>query len=398
MMKNIQGRTGEPGAIYKGDLIMQGFPVLHLAAALATALQSGPLAAQWVAYTDDVHDGSPALIEQLDERSGLSSVPAIYTDCTGTPANTVYSVGFTSGLAYLGSTLHGLEWGSDGIYLYTMSASFCATGSRVGSQPVGFANLESLAYCSSDGQFYSADFDFAAHSGRLIRIDPLSGLGSVIGALGTSDLRITGMACSNNGQLYAVTAGHGGRSPELLTLDRVSGNASIIAATGTEALQSLAFVGEQLVAGGTALYTLNLQTGATSRLAAVAHGSAWAMAASAGTTTPITPITPPPTSTCTAGITALPAPPVMTLSISGQQAGVTWPAVSGASGYRLFYAPYSNPVTALTLEHIQSIDLGALTAISGSLARGTQLYLAAQSYNCSGSSSYSNISVVMIEP
>lgn len=354
---------------------------------LSACMFCGSLWAQLAIYKDDVNDPNVAVIEQIDTATGQGTVPTIYATCTGTPANTVFGVGFTSGYAYIGSTLYGLEWGSNGIYLYTLAGSFCATGTRIGTQPVGFSNLESLAYCSSSGRLYSTEFDFSSHSGRLVQIDPATGQGIVVGGLGISDLRVTGLACTSAGQLYGVTSGYGTRSPELVTLDRGSGSASIVGRTGTEALESLALKGAQLYAAGRALYALDSQTAAATLVAPVSTGTAWAMAASDG-----------PGSPCTAGVTAVPAAPVMNLVVEGQQATATWPAVAAAQSYRLFFAPYSNPISSVTLDNIQSRDLGAQTSVGGTLEFGTKLYVAIQAYNCSGGSGYSNIGVVTIEP
>lgn len=170
-----------------------------------------------------------AVIHNINADDATVSVPSGYEGCNFDPPNVVFGANFTSGLAYRNGNLYGLEWdGGSGpdIYLYSLSAGPCASGDRIGV-PVGFANLESLAYCPSDGYFYSVDFDFSSpHQGQLIRIDPDTGAGSSVGTHMSPDVRITGLFCSTQGQLWAVSSGFGGasgRNGELLMVNRDTG-------------------------------------------------------------------------------------------------------------------------------------------------------------------------------
>lgn len=239
-----------------------------------------PVAAQTQGYVADFI--LPATLVNIDTASG--SVPPEYAGCASSPPNAVFGVAFTAGLAYgddVADTLYGLEWnggaGPD-IYLYTMAASGCATGSRVGSDPVGFPDLESLAFCP-DGALYTQTFDFGTHLGRLIRIDPLTGLGTAIGASMPFDVRILGMACDDAGTLWAVTAGHGSLATELYTVNPNTGVATLVGATGTgpTTLESLALEGTTLAAAGTSLYHLDPNTGVAT-LEGGSYDTVWAMA------------------------------------------------------------------------------------------------------------------------
>jgi hypothetical protein len=84
---------------------------------------------------------------------------------------------------------------------------------------------------------------------------------------------------------------------------------------------------------------------------------------------------------------AVPDAPKVTVSVSGTTVTVSWTQVSGAAGYRLYYAacPYTGPET------IMSADMGGQIRISVGLWQGASFYLAATAYNSAGSSGYSNI-------
>jgi len=60
------------------------------------------------------------------------------------------------------------------------------------------------------------------------------------------------------------------------------------------------------------------------------------------------------------------------LTTTGINVSISWTAVPGATGYKLFYAPY--PYTGP--ETIESIDMGAQTNLSGDLREGAAFYVA----------------------
>ncbi len=82
-----------------------------------------------------------------------------------------------------------------------------------------------------------------------------------------------------------------------------------------------------------------------------------------------------------------PAAPTLTVTTAGTNVTISWNAVSGATGYTLFYAPspYTGPET------IGSVDMGTQTGISVNLWEGAAFYVAVQAHNSAGSSDYSNI-------
>ncbi len=89
----------------------------------------------------------------------------------------------------------------------------------------------------------------------------------------------------------------------------------------------------------------------------------------------------------------IPIPPQITLTTSGADLTLSWPAVTGAAGYTLVYAPapYVGPGS------IGQFDLGSATSFHMTLWDGAAYYLAVKAYNSSGSSDLSNIGLVEIK-
>jgi hypothetical protein len=258
-------------------------------------LGSAIVTAEVKGFDDDVDDGGAvfATLVNVDSCSGQASAPPEFASCTFNPPNTVFAVGFTSGYAFVDNTLYGLNWLDSDIFLHTLTNVFCASGTTVGAQPVSsasetFRNLQSLAYCPN-GMLYSVDFDFAAHTGRLIEIDPTTGLGEVIGAPMGFDVRVVGMSCDSlTGTLWAVTSGFGVTrpNPELFTIDPDTGVESLVGPTGLSAndVESLTLDGldgdsfTRLIAAGAQAYELHPETGAASLLGGNYYGELWALA------------------------------------------------------------------------------------------------------------------------
>lgn len=235
----------------------------------------------------DAPPGGEATLSDVDLFSGAVRVPLEYAACSE-PTGALHALRGVSnvvGLAFRRSRLFGLERPAGAeAWLFELAPSLCAEGTRVGSAPVGFAGLDSLAACP-DGALYSVDWDAAAQRGRLLRIDTATGLGALVGAhLLEPDRRVVGLACApDGGLLYALTAGSGARAPELLALDPATGIETLIGPTGTPAgaLQALELdrssATPRLLAAGTALYALDPATGAATSLGG-SFGAALALA------------------------------------------------------------------------------------------------------------------------
>ena len=77
--------------------------------------------------------------------------------------------------------------------------------------------------------------------------------------------------------------------------------------------------------------------------------------------------------------------PILALSTSGTHVSASWTASVGATGYRLFYAPYPNA------EYTSVIDMGSKTGFSIDLFEGAAFYVFVQAYNSQGSSGDSHM-------
>ncbi len=88
-----------------------------------------------------------------------------------------------------------------------------------------------------------------------------------------------------------------------------------------------------------------------------------------------------------------PTAPVLTVATSSTGVTLSWNAVCGATGYRIFYAPY--PYTGP--ETIGNVDMGTQTGISVTLWNGAAFYVAVQAYSSAGNSGYSNIEYFSID-
>ncbi len=228
----------------------------------------GHLIAQLKGYDDDVFDGSPAVISHIDASTGLGSVPEEYNNCNSNPPNVLFSVNFTSGLAYVGDTLYGLEWeGGSGprIFLYRFKKTgICAEGERVGLLPVGITNLESLAYCPTTGDLYSTTFAFGTHLGGLVRIDRATGVGELVGGPMAVDVRIVGLTYDPfTDSLLGISSAFATRGVELLRINQHTGQETLIGPIGVapNTFESLEIDNSGaepiLLAAGTQMYQLD---------------------------------------------------------------------------------------------------------------------------------------------
>ena len=82
--------------------------------------------------------------------------------------------------------------------------------------------------------------------------------------------------------------------------------------------------------------------------------------------------------------TALDAP-VLRLSTAGYRVMLDWPAVAGAVGYTLYYAPFPDA------ESVGSVDLGDELRVSATLPQGAAFYVAVQAHDLQTGGPLSNI-------
>ncbi len=83
--------------------------------------------------------------------------------------------------------------------------------------------------------------------------------------------------------------------------------------------------------------------------------------------------------------------PVLGVEVSGTQVTISWTAVTGATSYRLYYAPYPDQAP------IAFVDMGALLSISGELPSGSAFFVAIEAYDENGAlPDISNVEVFSI--
>lgn len=95
--------------------------------------------------------------------------------------------------------------------------------------------------------------------------------------------------------------------------------------------------------------------------------------------------------------TPKPYAPRLEINVDGTRASAEWTKESYTEEYTLSYAPYSDPISEITLENIKVLPMGTDTEISVDLPEGNEFYIAVQAANCAGSSNYSNIEHLRIE-
>lgn len=193
-------------------------------------------------------------------------------DSTVTTSGPLYGpTGGVYGLTYLDDTIYAAELDSGGSdeYLATIprDAGSFGQGIRVGGNPIGFPNVESLA--AADGVLYGTSIEYTAHRTTLITIDPVSGIGSAVGT-GDFDVIIVGLAFNPlTDVLYGAGIPFGSTgidTPNLYTLDRTTGDTMLVGDMGVE-LQSLAWDAELgLIGAFDRLYDVDTSSGVASQI------------------------------------------------------------------------------------------------------------------------------------
>lgn len=92
----------------------------------------------------------------------------------------------------------------------------------------------------------------------------------------------------------------------------------------------------------------------------------------------------------------IPSPPHLEIVIDQRHATAVWYSTTKMDGYRFYYAPYSNPVSEVTLDNIHSFDMDKATEFSADLSSGDAYYVAVRAYRGNCTSEYSNIGTVII--
>lgn len=92
----------------------------------------------------------------------------------------------------------------------------------------------------------------------------------------------------------------------------------------------------------------------------------------------------------------IPPTPQLEVNIEGQKATASWHPVANAQGYQFYYAPYSNPISKVTLDNIHSFDNSKETQFSANLKRGDNFWVAVRAYQGNCYSNYSNLGEVIM--
>ncbi len=87
---------------------------------------------------------------------------------------------------------------------------------------------------------------------------------------------------------------------------------------------------------------------------------------------------------------AIPPAPKLSVTQNGRKVTVAWDAIAGATGYVLYYAPYTDS------NNIGYLDMAQQTHFSVELFPGSAFYVAVTAYNEVGESDYSNIELFQI--
>ncbi|EDN67400.1 Trypsin-2 precursor [Beggiatoa sp. PS] len=98
----------------------------------------------------------------------------------------------------------------------------------------------------------------------------------------------------------------------------------------------------------------------------------------------------------------IPSTPKLDVKRDDENLIISWEKVKGADGYQFFSAPYSNPLSKITLDNINSIDLANDTNLTISLEVfrlivRQDLYVAIRAYQGNCYSNYSNLGTILVE-
>lgn len=164
------------------------------------------------------------------------------------------------------ATLIGVSWEGGVVSIDTSAGSFSSIGDS------GFAGLNSLARNSAGELYAVAGKPFFDADSTLIRIDPVTGVGTALGTLtGLPGGSVRALAFSSADALFAIGNGGGpsaiGVADDLYTINISTGISSLVGNTGFTGIQGLDFAsngtlyGWDLGTNGAGLITINAATG-----------------------------------------------------------------------------------------------------------------------------------------
>ncbi len=91
----------------------------------------------------------------------------------------------------------------------------------------------------------------------------------------------------------------------------------------------------------------------------------------------------------------IPATPNLSLKIKQQDVTVNWDQIEQADGYQFYYAPYSEPMTEVTFNNINSFSLKDTNTLSVTLDNNANYYIAVRAYKGNCYSNFSNLGAIL---
>ncbi|WP_069470080.1 S1 family serine peptidase [Candidatus Marithrix sp. Canyon 246] len=91
----------------------------------------------------------------------------------------------------------------------------------------------------------------------------------------------------------------------------------------------------------------------------------------------------------------IPATPNLSLKIKEQNVIVNWDKIEPADGYQFYYAPYSEPMTEVTFNNINSFSIKNTNSLTKTLDGKTNFYIAVRAYKGNCYSNFSNLGTIL---
>lgn len=91
----------------------------------------------------------------------------------------------------------------------------------------------------------------------------------------------------------------------------------------------------------------------------------------------------------------IPATPNLSVKIKEQNVTVNWDKIEQADGYQFYYAPYSEPMTEVTFNNINSFSLQDTNTLSVTLDNNANFYIAVRAYKGNCYSNFSNLGTIL---
>jgi secreted trypsin-like serine protease len=91
----------------------------------------------------------------------------------------------------------------------------------------------------------------------------------------------------------------------------------------------------------------------------------------------------------------IPATPFLSVKVKEQNITVSWDNIEQADGYQFYYAPYSEPITEVTFNNINSFSITDTNTLTTTLDTNTNWYIAVRAYKGNCYSNFSNLGTIL---